>query len=241
MVSLPAPNISPTTGARRWRTGSQILAIVLISAAIGLLTLFAHGGDQGAWYAAAENVSRFSAFVFLGFFVSSSLSYFFRAPRTIGNAEQTLLLAFVGSYAVYLGFITARVFLTDARTPAETLTFCAFAAIAPSLLAVSAFGRRKRSATAAWEILRRAALIYFWLIFALGGLGHFYGPHRPDGYFGLLLILLACGLLMRVAAAIGRRVRVVGRGTAADSAAAIDLQQGAEIATQPAFAVHVPT
>jgi hypothetical protein len=203
--SLPLPVISPPTGASKWCTEQQILGVVLICTAIGSLTLLAHGGDQRAWYAAAENVSRFSALVFLGFFVSGSLSYFFRAPRCVGTAEQTLLLAFVGSYFVYLGFIVARVLLTDTRTPTETLSFCAFAAIAPSVLAASTYRRRERPPNGGWEILRCAAIMYFWLILALGGLGHFYGPHRQDRYFGLLLVLLAGAFLMRLFAASGRR------------------------------------
>jgi len=204
-LSPPAPDILPVIDDRKWRTGLRILGVVLISVTIGSFTLLARGGDERAWYAAAENVSRFSAFVFLVFFVSGSLPYFLRAPRFITAGEQTLLLAFVGSYLVYLAFIVARVLLTDARTPTETLTFCVFAAVAPSVLAASGYHRRERPSTAGWEILRRAAVIYFWLILALGGLGHFYGPHRPDPYFGLLLFLLTGGLLTRLVATIGRR------------------------------------
>jgi hypothetical protein len=240
-LSMPAPDTLLSVDARRQRSGPLwILSVVLISVAIGSLTFLTRGSDERAWYAAAESVSRFSAFVFLGFFVSGSLSYFLRAPRTVGTAEQTLLLAFVGSYAVYLAFIVARVLLTDTRTPTETLTFCAFAAIAPSVLAASAYRRDKAPPTAGWEILRRAAVIYFWLIFALGGLGHFYGPHRPDRYFGLLLVLLAGGFFMRLVAAAGRRFRIADARSSSSPAVAIDLQQGTEIATQSAFAVRAP-
>jgi hypothetical protein len=210
-LSLPVPDVLRPNRAALWRAGMGIVVVLGISLAIGLVTLSVRGGNESAWYAAAENVSRFSALVFLGFFVSGSLSYFVPSAwsRAMGNAEETLLLAFVGAYATYLAFIVARVWFTDTRTPLETITFCVFAAIVPALLALTAHrqGERQLDDTG-WGILRRAGIIYFWLVFAIGGFGHFYGPHRPDPYFGVSVLLLTGGLFMRVIAAFGRRVRI---------------------------------
>jgi hypothetical protein len=43
------------------------------------------------------------------------------------------------------------------------------------------------------------AVIYFWLCYSLMGLAHITGPHRPDLFYELSLILMLTGLFVRFA------------------------------------------
>jgi hypothetical protein len=43
------------------------------------------------------------------------------------------------------------------------------------------------------------SVIYFWLCYGLIGLAHISGPHRPDGFYELSVILMVVGLLVRFA------------------------------------------
>jgi hypothetical protein len=188
------------------RAGLGVLAVFAGALAIGSATLLLNADSNRAWYAAAENVLRFSAGVFLIFLIVRPLSYF--APSAVprsGKSETTLLLAFAVAYATYLAFIFGRVVFSNAHGPAEALMFCAFAAVVPTVLAASLY--RPHARLLGWQILRTAAIVYFCLIFALSGLGHFYGPHRPDRYFAASLVLLLAALLIRLAAALARALR----------------------------------
>jgi hypothetical protein len=50
---------------------------------------------------------------------------------------------------------------------------------------------------------RRALLVaatgYFWLCYSVMALARISGPHRPDGFYDLSLILMVAGLLARFA------------------------------------------
>ena len=199
-LSLSADSISHP--AVQGRTGLGVLAVFAVALALGLATL-ASVDSARAWYAAAENVSRFSVFVFLIFLVREPASYFAPAAVPASNrSEAMLLLAFTVAYATSLAFIVGRVCFTNTPSPAATLMFCAFAAVVPLVLTASAYRRFAR--LLGWQILRSAAIVYFWLIFALSGLGHFYGPHRPDRYFATSLVLLLAALLLRATATLAR-------------------------------------
>jgi len=43
------------------------------------------------------------------------------------------------------------------------------------------------------------AVGYFWLCYGLMGLAHISGPHRPDAFYELSVILMVAGLLARFA------------------------------------------
>ena len=58
------------------------------------------------------------------------------------------------------------------------------------------------------------AASFFWLTYALTGLAHLSGPHRPDGFYGLSLSLMILALLLRFADRLWAKLR----GTAAPAA-----------------------
>jgi hypothetical protein len=49
------------------------------------------------------------------------------------------------------------------------------------------------------RVLLGTAAGYFWLCYALMGLARIYGPHQPDGFYGVSLSLMVVGLLVRYA------------------------------------------
>jgi hypothetical protein len=212
-LSPPVPHVEPSDYAVLWRV-LFILAVVACALEVGWYSLQSHAGSGSAWYAAPENVLRFSVLLFVGFFAWRPLSYL--APGALSHrmasSEDTWLLAFVAAYATYLALIIGRAYFTDMRSPFDTVIYCAFAAIVPMILAASAYRRHARLfGHKAWRILRRAGVVYFWLIFAVSGLGHFYGPNRPDSYFALSLVALTGALLLHVIAALVRSVRGIAR------------------------------
>jgi hypothetical protein len=224
--------------AAPWRAGLGILAVLAGALAIGLTTLVNVDSDR-AWYAAAENVLRFSSFVFLIFLFYESASTF--APSAVPGFDRikaTLLFAFAGAYAAYLAFIVGRVYFANTHGPGETLMFCAFAGVVPAVLAVGT--HRHRAHSLGWEILRRAAIVYFWLIFALSGLGHFYGPHRPDRYFGTLLLLLLAALLLRLTAGLAGTLSRQARHRGASDPFGVDSESSRKHRVQQSITIIGP-
>ncbi len=208
MVSLstPLPHAASSDDAMLWRA-TFILAVVAAALAIGWSSLRLHDGDGSAWYAAPENVLRFSVLVFACFFSWRPLSYL--VPRALARrltgSEDTLLLAFVAAYATHLGFIIGRAHFSGMRAPVDLVIYCAFAATVPAMLAASAYRQQARLlGNKAWRFIRRAGVAFFWLIFALSGLDHFYGPHRLDSYFAVSLVVLFGALLLNVIASFAR-------------------------------------
>jgi hypothetical protein len=70
-------------------------------------------------------------------------------------------------------------------------------------MALTAQPLRRHGVAVMGDKLRRTflgtATIYFWLCYALMGLAHISGPHRPDGFYGISLCLMVAALLARYA------------------------------------------
>ncbi len=76
-------------------------------------------------------------------------------------------------------------------SPRPSVAYCILTA---SILAVMLFsahpGTRRFLGGPAWRAMQRIATSYFWLVFALTGIGRLIGPHRPDYWHGFALLLL---------------------------------------------------
>ena len=66
-----------------------------------------------------------------------------------------------------------------------------------------AFAASRGASVLVGEPARHALLTvaggFFWLTYALTGLAHLSGPHRPDGFYGISLSLMIFALLLRYA------------------------------------------
>lgn len=191
------------------RSASAGALVLASSLAVGIATLFLHGADGRAWFAATENVSRFSAMVFLVLFAGEPIAYFLPSttPLSRERNRKAIDAAFLCAYATYLAFLVARLTFAPSASAIETAILCTAASVAPVALAWSSAGGKTAQRGIARSAVRTAAIVWFWLVFVAGDIDHLYGPHRPDRYFGISLLLLTGALLLRFAAALVRKLR----------------------------------
>jgi hypothetical protein len=200
-----------TRYARRTLTDRANLlppAFALIAVALAGTT-FARSGPN-SWTYASELVVRFATLVFPIAIAAGPIGRLIYGPddRRAGRWSRMSVLAFAAVYAVFLLCIALPFFLTGAHMPLETAGFCIFNAFILCVLAVTAsenfshVAERRTVAT-----LNRVALAYFWFVFAFADIAHLYGPHRPDGFFGISLLLLVSAVFIRFADALILRVR----------------------------------
>ena len=200
-----------TRYARRTLTDRANLlppAFALIAAVLAGTTFARSGPDS--WTYASEVVVRFATLVFPLAIVAGPIGRLILGPDDwrAGRWARMSILAFAAVYAVFLLCIALPFFLTSARMPLATAGFCFFNGFILCVLAITAsehFSHVLGSRTV--HTLNRVAMSYFWLVFAFADVAHLYGPHRPDGFFGISLLLLVSAVLIRFADAVVLRVK----------------------------------
>jgi hypothetical protein len=126
----------------------------------------------------------------------------------VGRWSRMSLLAFAAVYAVFILCVALPYLMTSARMPLATTGFCFFNSFIVCVLAITAnehFSGVVGSRTVA--TVNRVSVAYFWLVFVFADVAHLYGPHRPDGFFGLSLSLLVAAVLIRFADAFVLRLK----------------------------------
>jgi len=154
-------------------------------------------GSQLAWRYAffvffvalvAGPLCRLAARIFTGFSPPESLS-------------RKLIWGFCASYGVYL----VSVFVPNViRLSAGATVMVLFGGSVVLVMALMAaplkrLGDKPLIPTKIRRVLLGTAAGYFWLCYALMGLARIYGPHQPDGFYGISLSLMVVGLLVRYA------------------------------------------
>lgn len=192
--------------APAWEVGRRKTTLALTATAAALVIAAAsflwRGGDHNAARFAAQMVFRASSFAFLIYYLATPLGRLVRSRPTLLIARERvgLALAFACSYAVFLGLTVMPDYESGIRIPLATLAFVVFSML---ILGVMLLGEYAGRADAEWRPALRAmeavGVCYFWMIFACDDLGHLYGPHRPDGFYGVSLVILAVALLARFA------------------------------------------
>lgn len=201
--------------APAWQPGRRKTTLALAGTAIALsvavVAFLMHGGDRNAARYAAQLVFRASSLAFLVYYLAMPLARLVRSRQTLTLAREHvgLALAFVCSYAVFLGCVLVPEYMAGARIPLTTLAFCVFSAV---VLGVVLMGEYANRADPEWRTSLRAmeciGVAYFWLTYAVNDLDHLYGPHRPDGYYGISLTVLVLALLVRFADSFLQRYRL---------------------------------
>jgi len=154
-------------------------------------------GSQLAWRYAffvffvalvAGPLCRLAARIFTGFSPPESLS-------------RKLIWGFCASYGVYL----LSVFVPNViRLSAGATVMVLFGGSVVLVMALMAaplkrLGDKPLIPTKIRRVLLGTAAGYFWLCYAVMGLARIYGPHQPDGFYGISLSLMVVGLLVRYA------------------------------------------
>ncbi|MEJ1969261.1 MAG: hypothetical protein WDN03_11615 [Rhizomicrobium sp.] len=194
-TSYAAPNeISAQTGHTGWIVLFAFLVAAVLAA--GSLVL----GAPSGWRAAAEMTARFAVLLFAAAMIAEPVGRLVpvRPMQALACERGSLMLAFVLAMTASLACVAAPALLGGDKLTAQALAYCMLTGAILVVMLFSAHPATKRVLGGpAWRTLQRIGTSYFWLAFALIGIDHMVGPHRPDGWYGLSLLLLTVALLIR--------------------------------------------
>ncbi len=191
-------------------------AIALTAAGLVTGTILVNGFSENGFRLASQTGWRFTSIIFFAVLAACPTGRlagrFIPALRLLGNITPELMRGFCASYGVYL----LAVLVPNAiRLSMGALLFVLFGALVISVMAAAAaprnlicggtpwIGRRLARLRLRGSKMRRGllgtAMAYFWLCYSLLALARIHGPHRPDAYYGISLLLMLLGLLLRFA------------------------------------------
>lgn len=208
MVSLDY--LEPRYARRTLSDYANLLpALFGLAAALLAITSYARSGPD-SWGASTDLVLRFAILGFPFAIASGPLGRLIlgSADWRVGRWSRMGLLSFAAVYAVFILCVALPYFATSAHMPLATTGFCFFNGFIVCVLAITAsehFSNAVGNRTV--DTLNRVSISYFWLVFAFADVAHLYGPHRPDGFFGLSLSLLVAAVLVRFADAFIQKLK----------------------------------
>ncbi len=188
-------------------------------ACLAFAAMARHGFDEAGLRLASELDWRFASFVFFAAAVTGPLNRLipYGPFRLLGGLRRQMIWSFSASYAVFLASMLLPNTLGGVTHDDATLGMTMFSLFGGGAAAVMAFAATREAAAQLGEKARRALLSvaasFFWLTYALTGLAHLSGPHRPDAFYGISLGLMIFALLLRFADRFWAKLR----GTAAPS------------------------
>jgi hypothetical protein len=191
--------------------GSARLSFAVLSCALLALAVFFAGcalrgfSDNGVRLG-TQLLWRLGCLVFFAALVAGPLGRLIRPLKALAGKDRPLLQGFCAVLAVYFAAILLpNLFaISDGIRPAGVTAgmtvFILFTGSVTLVMTVAVnrslcdkVGRR------ACRAMLGLSVIYFWLCYSLIGLAHISGPHRPDGFYELSVILMVAGLLARFA------------------------------------------
>ncbi|HEY0105369.1 MAG TPA: hypothetical protein VGB91_04740 [Rhizomicrobium sp.] len=191
------------------RRGGIVLAAFAVCALLAALSWLL-AVDGNGWALASNMVSRFSLLLFVALVTVEPVARLVPIALTkmAARAQGGLVLGFITAQALALLFLVAPSRLVEGRLALQTVAFCAVTACILVVFAlVSLKMVERRFGGPATRTLRGIANAYFWLVFVLTGLEGSIGPHRPDSWYGISLLLLTFALLVRFADAFAAQRR----------------------------------
>ena len=177
--------------------------IALAAVLVCLGGFAAHGFDENGLRLGNQLAWRFACLVFFAAAIAGPVTRLVRWEwlRRAGQERHQLIWGFCASIGVYLASLIVPNTLTPASLDHEGLTagMMLFVIFGAALTIVIAYVASPRSnlAEQSRKTLLAVGMSYFWLAYALTALSHLSGPHRPDGFYGVSLILMLAALLMR--------------------------------------------
>ncbi|HWC63130.1 MAG TPA: hypothetical protein VG501_05870 [Rhizomicrobium sp.] len=183
-----------------------LAGLVGMSAALlALGAMVSHGFDQAGIGLAGELTWRFASFVFFAAAIAGPVSRLlpFTIFRPLNALRRQLIWSFCAGYGVFLATLLLPNGLGGVTHDDATSGMILFVLFGGSAMAVMAYAASREAKARFGEKARRALLCvaasFFWLTYALTGLAHISGPHRPDVYYGTSLSLMILALLLRFA------------------------------------------
>jgi hypothetical protein len=205
--------------SRNGRTaGSRPHAWMLVAMVAALLTVAgwaARGFGENGLRLGSEFAWRFTFLIYFLAIVAGPAARLMPSPslRRLCEGRRQLIWGFSAGFGVYLLGVLLPNLLPSAGPGDEGLTggMAMFVLFGATLTGIIAFAARRDAARILGEKARAtilgAGLSTFWLAYALGGLAHITGPHRPDMFHGPSLVLMIAALLLRFADCMAAKVR----------------------------------
>jgi hypothetical protein len=192
---------SPSRAAPQATTALAIAALALAVFAAGF-TL--RGFSDNGLRFGTQLVWRFDCLVFFAALVTAPLGRMIPALQVLAGATRPLLQGFCAAMAVYFASILLPNLLAvpDGVRPAGIttgMTIFTFFTGSVTLVMAAAANRSlcERVGSKACRTMLGVSAIFFWLCYSLIGLSHISGPHRPDSFYELSVILMVAALLVR--------------------------------------------
>lgn len=182
------------------------LVMALAALCVGLAGLVLNYSDGNALGLATQLVWRFNSLLFFAALVAGPLGRLVPLFHVLADKSRPLLQGFCAAMGVYFAFILLpNLFavpdgVRPAGITAGTTMFVFFTGSVTLVMAASVSrGLCDKIGPRACRTMLGVAAIYFWLCYSLIGLAHISGPHRPDLFYELSLILMLTGLFARFA------------------------------------------
>ena len=183
---------------------------VMIAAAAGLVDFggfVVRGFSDNGLRLGSELAWRFTCLVYFAAIIAGPVARLIPSQtlRKICEERRQLVWGFCASYGVYLASIVAPNALTPPGIDRDGLTaaMTVFAVFSAGLILIVAYTASRQAGAFLGDKARAAMLgvgmSTFWLAYALAGLAHISGPHRPDAFYGVSLGLMLMALLLRFA------------------------------------------
>jgi hypothetical protein len=201
-----------SAGGRFAVPGLRGWAIIAVLAVLtGGFGIAARGFTADGFRSGSELIWRFTCFFYFAAIVAGPLARLIPWQRWREVCENRLQLVwgFCASFAVYLTSLYLPFLFADRGGSAGVsgydifdLCLIVLIACAASRRAALFLGEKTRG------IILGGGLFCFWLAYALTGLGHITGPHRPDAFYGFSLVLMIVALLLRFADHFAAQIRI---------------------------------
>jgi hypothetical protein len=181
-------------------------AAVLV--ALGSMVL--HGFNDAGLRLASEWVWRFASFVFVAAAIAGAVCRLFSLDPS-GAFRRQMIWSFCASYGVFLAVMLLPNTLGGVTHEDLTAGMTIFSLFGGFIVAAMAYAAGSDAVKLVGEPTRRAVMsvagAFFWLTYALTGLAHLSGPHRPDSFYGISLSLMIFVLLLRFADGFAAKLR----------------------------------
>ena len=179
--------------------------VAAMAALVGLTAMAMHGFNHRGLRLASELDWRFASFVFFAAAIVGPICRMLPAGicKQSDALRRQTIWAFCASYGVFLAMTLLPNTLGGVMHTDLTAGMTVFSIFGGFIVAVLAYATGRDAAALVGEPARQALLKvaggFFWLTYALTGLAHLSGPHRPDAFYGISLSLMIFALLLRFA------------------------------------------
>lgn len=205
MVALDNAAHFDVSPRRSWHLTTPLL-LALAAAAVFFAGFALRGFSDNGLRFGTQLAWRFNCLVFFAALVAGPLGRLVPPLHRLADKGRPMLQGFCAAMAVYFAAILVPNLLAVPDGIHHTgitagMTFFTFFTGSVTLVMAAAINRSlcRQVGEKACRTMLGIAAIYFWLCYSLIGLAHISGPHRPDSFYEISVILMVMALLLRFA------------------------------------------